>query len=301
MISARRADILYLTISESIAGNLKDLLIYIVIGQLTKRTVIHLHGGSFGKLVIERHPFLLKLNRFFVSKMAAVIVSGPSHTAIFSDLIAADRIHTIPNFAQNFMFVKLEEVERKFSESELKVRVLYISGMTAGKGYLQLLKAYEDLSDSVKSRIKLDFVGKFDSEIEREQFAKRILRQTNVAYHGVVSNKTKASLFAEAHVFCLPTSFLEGQPISIIEAYASGCVVLSTPRPGILDIFDPLKNGYLISSEDSNLIKEVLEKNCLDLPKLRVIALQNRELAEKTFQERVFCENVECILANVIQ
>lgn len=299
MILARHADRLYLTISESIAGNLKDLLIYIVIGKLNKHTVIHLHGGSFGKFILERFPILFKLNRFFVSKMSAVVVSGPSHSTIFGDLISADRIHTIPNFAQGFMFVKPDDIEKKFRDCYAKIRVLYISGMIKGKGYLKLLEAYEMLSESAKSRIQLDFAGKFESEIERDHFTNRISHQADIAYHGIISDKLKAKLFAEAHIFCLPTSFLEGQPISIIEAYASGCVVLSTPRPGVLDIFEPLKNGYLISSQDSILIKELLETKCLSLPELKVIALKNRFLADTNFREQVFCQRVEYILTEV--
>ena len=299
MISARRADCLYLTISESIAGNLKDRLIYIVIGKLNKHTVIHLHGGSFGRLILDRFHILFKLNRFFISKIGGVVVSGPSHVAIFDNLISSDRIHKIPNFAQGFMFVRLEEIEKKFSEGIGKVRVLYVSGMTAGKGYLKLLEAYEALSDPIKSRIQLDFAGKFDSEIDRYHFTNRISGQADIKYHGIVSDKVKAKLFAEAHIFCLPTSFLEGQPISIIEAYASGCVVLSTPRPGILDIFEPLENGYLISSVDSIIIKEVIELKCLSLPELKIIAIKNRLLSDKLYREKLFCQKIEYLLTEV--
>lgn len=299
MFSARRADRVYLTISESIAGNLKDLLIYVVIGNLNKHAVIHLHGGSFGKLILERLPILFKLNRFFISKMAAVVVSGPSHTSIFGNLISADRIHTIPNFAQDFMFVEQSYVEKKFKESNGKIRVLYISGMTKGKGYLKLIEAYDSLSNSAKSCFQLDFAGKFDSEIECEHFTHRISLHTDITYHGVVGDKLKAKLFAEAHIFCLPTSFLEGQPISIIEAYAAGCVVLSTPRPGVLDIFEPLKNGYLISSENSLLIKDVLESKCISLSKLKNIAINNRLFAESYFRQDIFCQQIEHVLTEV--
>jgi glycosyltransferase involved in cell wall biosynthesis len=299
MISARRADRLYLTISESIAGNLKDLLIYIVIGKLNKNTVIHLHGGSFGRFILYRFPVLFRLNRFFVSKMTGVIVSGPSHSVFFCDLISAEKIHTIPNFAQGFMFAKLDDVETKFNKSDVKIRVLYISGMIAGKGYMKLLEAYEALNNSAKSRFQLDFAGKFDSEIDRDNFTNRIADQTDITYHGIISDKLKAKLFAEAHIFCLPTSFLEGQPISIIEAYASGCVVLSTPCPGVLDIFEPLKNGYLISPDDSTMIKEVLESKCLSLPELQVIAINNRCFADAHFREEFFCQKVENVLTQV--
>jgi glycosyltransferase involved in cell wall biosynthesis len=299
MRAARRSDRLYLTISESIAGNIKDIFLYAAIGKLIRRSVIHLHGGSFGKQVVERTYFLRKLNQFYISKLAAVVVSGPSHLSIFDNLISSKKIYTIPNFAQDFMFVDPKQIELKFSESDAIVRVLYVSGMTSGKGYLRLLEAYETLCEFAKSRIRIDFAGKFDSELEKREFIERISRQSGIVYHGVISNQMKANLFAGAHIFCLPTSFQEGQPISIIEAYASGCVVLTTPRPGILDIFDPSINGFVISSDNSILLKEMLEIKCLDLSSLRIIANKNRCLAETKFREKTFCESVETVMSAV--
>lgn len=295
--AAGNADRLYLTISESVAGNLKDLLLLAVVGKLSRRAVIHLHGGSFGQQIIERSPILRKLNRHFLSKLGAAIVSGPSHSSIFGDIIPSERIFAVPNFAQKFMFLEREEVKKKFLDNSRTMRVLYVSGMTPRKGYLLLLEAYETLSDAAKSRIQLDFAGGFNNELDRNEFVERISRQSRVFYHGVISSQDKARLFADAHIFCLPTSFQEGQPISIIEAYASGCVVLTTPRPGILDIFEPQKNGYTISSEDPSILRELLETVCHDLPKLSNIAIRNRRAAEEKFRETTFCKSVESILS----
>ncbi len=299
MRASYRSDRLYFTISESIAGNIKDLFIYAAIGKLISNSVIHLHGGSFGKHVVEKNYFLRKLNKFYLSKLASAIVSGPSHVSIFADLISFNKIYTIPNFAQDFMFADPKQIEQKFSESSAMVRVLYVSGMTSGKGYLRVLEAFETLNEFAKSRIRIDFAGKFDSEAEKREFIERVSLHAGIVYHGVISDQMKAHLYSQAHIFCLPTSYLEGQPISIIEAYASGCVVLTTPRPGILDIFDSSVNGFVISSDNSILLKETLEMKCLDLTSLQIIAKNNRCVAEAKFREKTFCESVEAVMSAV--
>lgn len=296
--AAKRADRVYLTISESVAGNLKDVLIYALLGKLMPGTVIHLHGGSFRKQILERSSWLYKLNARYLAKVGAAIVSGPSHIDIFDGLVAPARIRTIPNFAQDFMFVDRAEVERKFADEQQKTRVIYISGMTEGKGYLRLLDAYDGLSAQAKSRIQLDFAGKFDDAAEQQAFTARLGNRAGVTYHGLVSDAEKIALFAGAHVFCLPTSFMEGQPISILEAYASGCVVLTTPRPGILDIFEPGSNGHVIEPDGAALLAAALAGPCQDLVELRNIALRNRQLAEETFRVKVFCDRVEQVLAS---
>jgi glycosyltransferase involved in cell wall biosynthesis len=291
---------MYLTISESIAGNIKDLVIYLVIRKMIANTVIHLHGGSFGKQILDRLPLLRKLNKYFLSKVGAVVVSGPSHIGIFAKIIPRSKIHVVPNFAQESLFVCPEIVERKFHNDQKSVNVLYLSGMTDRKGYLRLLDAYESLNRDLKSRINLDFAGMFDCQSEERRFNERIRSLSGITYHGIVSDKIKADLFARAHVFCLPTSFKEGQPISILEAYAAGCVVLSTPQPGILDIFEPMINGFIISSEGINLLREVLETHCQNIESLRRIAIHNRQVAEEKYRERIFCGRLESILIDKI-
>src|SRR3954468_406884 len=42
----RNVDIVYLTISESFFGNIKDLIIYFICRKSLSRTFIHIHGGS---------------------------------------------------------------------------------------------------------------------------------------------------------------------------------------------------------------------------------------------------------------
>ena len=52
LFAAKRSDRIYITISESILGNIKDLIIFLVIRGMLDRTVVHLHGGSFGTNVL---------------------------------------------------------------------------------------------------------------------------------------------------------------------------------------------------------------------------------------------------------
>ena len=298
-VAAKRSDRVYLTISESIAGNVKDLFIYSAIGGLIGATVIHLHGGSFEREILERSSLLRKINKYFLSRIGAAIVSGPSHLKIFGQNILKHRICMIPNFAQDSVYVESSTIEEKFGSICKTLRILYFSGMTHGKGYQILLEAYERLSNSAKASIQLDFAGKFDDRSQKEYFLNRISTHSNIHYHGVVDSEMKANLFAQAHIFVLPTSFMEGQPISILEAYAAGCVVLTTSRPGIVDIFDPSKNGFFISSEDSTPICEIIESRCRDLSSLLNIALHNHKFALHKFRESVFCDRVEAVLNSV--
>ena len=298
-VAARRADKVYLTISESVAGNIKDLFFYFAIRRLLHCSVIHLHGGSFKQVVLNRSILLHKVNQYFLSRVGSVILSGSSHLNIFNSLTPVDRINIIPNFAMDNMFVEPNAIERKFRYHSNILRILYVSGMTPGKGYQILLDAYERLSDFSKSYVQLDFAGKFDDKNLENLFIERIASLPMVNYHGVVEDDVKADLFAASHFFILPTNFMEGQPISILEAYASGCVVLTTPRPGILDIFEDSVNGFIISSENSTSLSNIIDSYCRDVASLAHIAFYNHKIAHENYRQSIFCERLEKVLVSV--
>lgn len=290
-----RFDAAYLTVAESFAGNLKDLAIYsLCLGKLD-RTVIHLHGGSIGRLLFDRRPWLRRVNRWFIARLRGVIISGASHRPIFDGMIHPSRVHEIPNFAPESLFIDPAAIERKHAAAT-HLRVLYISGMTELKGYADLLDAYLALTEAERDRVQLDFAGGFDQEGRRAEFEARVATTPGVRYHGVVDELEKRALFEQAQVFCLPSKHLEGQPISILEAYAAGCVVACTVPPGVRDIFTPGKNGWALEPGEPGSITAAL-REMLDASARRgEIAGHNRATAESQYRLSTFVESVNAVL-----
>ncbi len=64
----RGIEVIYFTISESLTGNIKDLLIYLICFGSLSKMFIHLHGGSIKRCLFERYRCLMKINRVFVSR-----------------------------------------------------------------------------------------------------------------------------------------------------------------------------------------------------------------------------------------
>ena len=279
----RAADVIYLTISESVAGNIKDLAIYLLCWPRLSTTFIHLHGGSIKKLLFDRYRMFERINAMFIRRMGGVIVSGRAHEHIFAKVIDPQRIHIVPNFAQDGLFVNEQQVVEKFADVE-PLRVLYMSGMTEAKGYQYLADAYASLSSELRRKVRFDFAGKFDSEAEKRRFLARIADYPGMQYHGLVDEGQKQFLFSKAHVFCLPTSMLEGQPISILEAYASGCVVLTTGQDGIRDVFTHGVNGLEFEARSTPSLGAALQALVADGGALLPIALRNRNTADARYR-----------------
>jgi glycosyltransferase involved in cell wall biosynthesis len=276
-------DRLYLTISESVSGNIKDLLIYLICYKNLSQMTIHLHGGSFRKLLLDRYPILFKLNQFFIKKLKKVIILGESHRHAFNDLIAPERVVVIPNFATDDVFLSLKDIELKFEHTG-PLRILFLSNLLPMKGFQVLLDAYTSLNVDEKQNMQLDFAGRFDSGNLQEKFLQAIKQEPNITYHGVVKGPAKVALLAQSHLFCLPTSYAEGQPISILEAYAAGCIVATTNQGGICDVFQDELNGFLIKDASAECVREVLRAVYKNRDELLKTARFNRQEAWEKYR-----------------
>ncbi len=289
----RGCGILYLTISESFAGNIKDIFIYILCFRSLPKMFIHLHGGSIKRLLWDKHPLLASVNRFFIKRMAGVIITGKSHLPVFQDTIPAGKIHIVPNFAQEYVFASGKQIADKFNLKPL--RILYMSNLIPKKGYNELADAFLGMNEELRSKICIDFAGSFDSEKDKLIFMKKISNYKQVQYHGIVSDQQKKDLFSQAHIFCLPTSYFEGQPISILEAYASGCVVLTTGQSGIRDIFTDRINGFEIEPESPESIRERIAELIDKREVLVKIASHNFLSAKEKYRISIHTNAVENI------
>ncbi|MBI5068821.1 MAG: glycosyltransferase family 4 protein [Deltaproteobacteria bacterium] len=292
----RSADVVYVTISESIAGNCKDLLLYALCGRMLQRVVVHLHGGAGMRLLMAKGTLTRWINTLFLGRIGGVIVLGKRHVPIFEGVVAADRLHIVPNFAEDDLFVTTQDIDKKFSAPS-PLRILFLSNLLVGKGHRELLEAFLRLGSEARRLIRLDFAGSFDTAEARIDFVDRIGRVPEVTYHGPVSGERKRLLLREAHVFCLPTYYpYEGQPISILEAYASGCAVITTDHSGIFDVFTPEVNGYAVEKKSIDSLVMALERAVAAPAGLRAFATANHAIALKQYRSNAYTRSLLQVL-----
>lgn len=296
-IKHRNADIIYLHISESLAGNIRDLLIYSLSFSKLNKLYIHLHGGSIKKWVFDKHRNLRKFNFFFLNKIGGVIISGKSHIEIFDGILDQNKVHIIPNFAEDELFVDDAEFESKFLNFS-PIKVLYLSNLIRGKGYEYLVKAFKELEADYKNKIEIVFAGGFETNNDKEEFLKQIQPYAQLHYKGFIQGEEKRKLLKEAQVFCFPSYLHEGQPVSILEAYAAGCCVITTGKSGISDIFSDGENGYKFNEKSSESLCKTLE-NVVDNPgELYKFGKFNLKEARLKYKVDIYNSELEKIIKN---
>ena len=278
-------NLVYFNVSQSVAGNIKDLLIYAILGPKISSSFIHLHGGcGAANLLSNAHPLLKWINVWFLRRLAGVIVLGPRQVPIFESMVVPERIHVVHNFAPDDVFISDEKLQLKLSESG-PIRVLFLSNLLQGKGHQELVAAIKLLDPAVRTRFEFDFAGGFDSLHAKQSFMASIAGLEGVHYHGTVQGPMKVALLQNAHVFCLPTYYpFEGQPISILEGYAAGCAVLTTDHGGIFDVFVPELNGWAVEKQSPESIASALCALVLDPAALERFARVNTARARAIYK-----------------
>jgi hypothetical protein len=91
--SKKTADVIYISIAESLRGNLRDLVIYTICFFSRKKIIIHLLGGASLIKILNSKGLLGRINRYFIAEFAAVIVEGETNFSEFKKIIPERKIH----------------------------------------------------------------------------------------------------------------------------------------------------------------------------------------------------------------
>lgn len=115
---------------------------------------------------------------------------------------------------------------------------------------------------------------------------KRVSKELKIAnqveFLGWVSGEEKDKVFRESMIFCLP-SYAEGFPMAVLDAWAYGLPVVTTPVGGIPDVAIDGENMLLFNPGDINSLAGQLERLMVDEELRSRISLASVEFAEGKF------------------
>lgn len=150
--------------------------------------------------------------------------------------------------------------------------IINIARFAAQKNQLSLVKAVNIVNKDIP-KVDLLLVGSFNHSQDAMDIYNTIQKVKTEHIHilGAKSDATQYLKYADA--FCLSSVF-EGMPISIIESFAYGCPVLSTPVGGVVDMVEDKVNGMLSKDTSIESIAEMIDDFCR-------LAQSDRELLSK--------------------
>lgn len=275
---------IYFTVSESFLSAFKDIVILSILWPRLSNCCLHLHGGN-GLLEILKNSLVF---RFIVSKLwsrcAHIIVLANYFKFNLESYGIKSSTSVVDNFFDDFLLFDNRINIKNISHSP--INILFLSNFFTEKGYWDLANALRVIKLNDDFNFHFHLAGSFLSEQQRAAmiaFCEENF-QGCYTYYGFVEGGPKRDLLQRSQIFCLPTYYrYEGQPISIIEAYAAGCAVLTTSHAGIPEIFEDCVNGFEVEKRSPESIRVSLNRLNSDRELLGNIMDANISFARNRF------------------
>ena len=170
-----------------------------------------------------------------------------------------DRVWFIPNGVGPEFFHQRSSIEN------FTPRFLFVGTWIDHKGIYPLAESFARLSALIPG-VRLTIAGCTETEQGvRRHFSHLV--QSSLAVRPFVSRDDMPALYASHDIFVLP-SLVEGMPLVLLEAMASGLAVVTTESSGMTDLVEDGHDGLLTIPGDATSLLMAMTKLCED-PQLR--------------------------------
>lgn len=262
-------DIVHIHTSEPPSA-LRKVLFMAVSKLLGKKVIVHFHSFSVDTTIKSKYQWVY---RYLFGKADCVLVLSKYWQ---------DELRQTFGFSEDKVKVLYNPCTTEFSIEVYpkKKGILYAGTVNARKGYVDMIKAFAKVADRHRDW-SIVFAGNGELE-EGKALAAQLGITKQTVFLGWVRGEDKDKAFKEASVFCLP-SYAEGFPMGVLDAWAYGLPVITTPVGGIPDIAVDGKNCLLFNPGDLDRLAEQLEK-MMDSEELREqVAKESSTLAKGMF------------------
>ena len=184
----------------------------------------------------------------------------------------------------NFSFKKKEEHLMK-KES---IKILFLARMVRTKGVFRTIEAFKNLSKKFEN-IELIIAGEGEDFEEVKKVTANINR---IRVVGNVQGQAKIDLFTQSDIYCFPTNYGEGLPISVLEAMLFGMAIITSDDGGLKYFFQDGKMGYRVEPTDIKDIEEKIETLVLDREKIKQFGQFNFNYAQKHLTNTIVAQRL---------
>ena len=226
LLLTRRPQIVYLVLSQTTVGFIRDSLLIWPSLLLGAKIVTHLHGGALREWYESRWAPMQTYVRAVLGTVAKMIVLGESLRQIFSGLLPDDRIAVVPNGVD----LREDEPEGEPTNGTRPWHILHLNTLNRMKGTLVLLGAIPTVLKHRRD-VMFIFAGKW-SHADHQQVAEWYIEQHRlepyITFLGEVTGPDKEASLRSADLFVFPGIQQEGQPMVVLEAMAAGLPIVFT-------------------------------------------------------------------------
>ena len=269
---ARRPDAVYVPISQTALGFLRDSVYLLLPRLFGAAIVIHLRGGHFGRFYAGTNALMRWYIDLSMRCVERVIVLGQVFKPIFAAWIDDGHIDVVPNGTD----LVIEGVAEKLRQPNRgPLTVTYLSNLVPTKGIEEFVRMALDLAATEPEVAFLVAGDWLQPNTTAERTVKGLLTGAGdrIRFLGEVRGAAKAALLARTDIYVLPTYYpFEGQPNAIVEAMAAGCAVVSTDHAAIPETVLDGETGIIVPQRDVAALTQAVRRLCRDRDALWAMA-----------------------------
>lgn len=278
-------DIIHIHTSEPPSA-LRKVLFVAVSKLLGKKVIVHFHSFSVDTTIKSKYQ---NVYRYLFGKADVVLVLSKywqdelCRTFGFKDGKVKVLYNPCTTEVSNKVYPKRKQI-------------LYAGTVNARKGYADMIKAFAQIADRYPDW-SIVFAGNGEIE-EGKALASQLGIAKQTVFLGWVRGEEKDKAFKEASIFCLP-SYAEGFPMGVLDAWAYGLPVITTPVGGIPDIAIDGKNCLLFNPGDVGKLAMQMNKMMFSEELRKLVASESNELAKGLFSVEKVTERLGNIYKNL--
>lgn len=279
-----RYDIIHVHTSE--LPSVKRKLPFIWLAKwLGKKVVVHLHIGNQLAACKENHYY----KTLFRKADAVVVLSQSIRRMVVDWFEPGGEVWVIYNPCLPIVPAVYEESRRT---------ILFAGTLNANKDYATVIRAFARVAGRYPAW-RLILAG--NGEVERARaLARELGVEPRVLFPGWVRGEEKDALFRNAGLFCL-ASHAEGFPMAVLDAWAYGLPVVTTPVGGLPDVLRADENALIFEPGDVAGLAERFERALSDGSLRSRLAAESLKLAGGPFSLATANREIEELYQSLYQ
>ena len=234
-----------------------------------KKIIVHFHSFSPDSTLNGSYSEVYK--ELFTGADAVIVLSNYWKTVVNEKYQLGDKVRVIYNPCP------IPDTLNKYNKSN---SILYAGTLNQRKGYADLIRAFSKIAKRCPDWVVV-LAGNGEMA-EARKLAMDLGISEQVFLLGWVSGEDKNKAYQQAKIFCLP-SYAEGFPMAVLDAWAYGIPVITTPVGGIPDIAEDGKNMLLFKPGDVDYLSSCLERLIFNEELRNKISKESWALAETIF------------------
>ena len=245
-----------------------------------RKIVMHIHGGGFKDYYNGHKAFVDGV----LPKCDCIVALSQDWANYFVEELHCSNVQVVNNLIESPVHLSIERGDM--------LHLLFLGLINEKKGVFDMLKLLAAKKNRYGGRLVFHVAGNGETERFRQEIDNLGIAEM-VRFEGWASGEKKQLLLNQCDVFVLP-SYIEGLPLSVLEAMTYSKAVIASRVGAIPSIVHEGENGFLIEPGDMEAMEEAIDRFLDDPSLLSSFGTSSYRLAQPFLKEEVERQLIKC-------